>query len=140
MNLINNCRLITLPGFSDHRGKLNFVQSCEHVPFSIARFFFLYGSAVSCIRGQHAHKELEQFIICLSGKILITLDDGHEKQSLLLDSPQQGLHVPAMTWVELEILDSQTVCGVLASAIYDEKDYHRDYTEFLKAVTERKQS
>lgn len=138
MNLINNCQLSILPGFSDERGKLNFVQIHEHVPFPIARFFFLYESSVSCIRGQHAHKELEQFLICLSGKIKVTLDNGYEKQSLLLITPQQGLYVPAMTWVELEILAPQTVCGVLASAIYDEADYHRDYSMFLQAAKERK--
>ena len=130
---IEKCRFVDLPKISDPRGNLTFVEGGQHVPFDIARVYYLYDIPVGAERGGHAHKDLHQLIIAMSGSFDVVLDDGREKKRFQLDRPDTGLYVCPMLWRELENFSSGSVCMVLASNCYDEADYYRDYGEYLAA-------
>lgn len=127
-------RLIDLPVISDPRGDLTFVEGERHVPFNIARVYFLYNVPVDAERGGHAHHELEQVIFALSGSFRIKVDDGRERATYWLRDPRKGLYVRNMIWREMDSFSQGAVCMVLASHPYDEGDYMRDYEAFLTAV------
>ncbi len=131
---ISTCRLIDLPGASDQRGHLAFIEGGRHIPFNFSRVFFLYGMPAGCSRGGHAHKRLEQFLIPLSGYFEMLLDDGHEQQRVVLDRPNQGLYLPRMIWSDLDHFSAGTVCAVLASMPYEETDYIRNYDDYKRAI------
>ncbi|MBM7866625.1 sugar 3,4-ketoisomerase [Heliomicrobium gestii] len=131
---IHDCRLIELPKFTDQRGSLTAIENERQIPFSVKRIFYLYDISPGNNRGTHAHKELHQFLICLSGGFQVTVDDGHNQKIVTLGHPWQGLYIPPMIWATEHSFQPQSVCLVLASDYYDEKDYFRDYNEFLKAV------
>lgn len=131
---VENCRLITLPKKQDHRGMLSIIEGNEHVPFDIKRIFYLYNVPANESRGAHAHKMLEQFIICFGGGVDLEVDDGHQKKRFLMDKPWQGLYIPPRIWTSVENFRENAICLVLASAKYDEADYYRVYEEFLQAV------
>lgn len=133
-----DCRLISLPKIADSRGNLTFVEGNNHVAFEIQRVYFLYDVPGGAERGGHAHKELQQLIIAMSGSFDIVLDDGSEKKRFHLDRPYHGLYVCPMMWREMDNFSSGAVCLVLASDRYDENDYFRDYDEFVNAVKEVK--
>jgi dTDP-4-dehydrorhamnose 3,5-epimerase-like enzyme len=126
--------LITLPKIEDHRGNLTFVEGKRHVPFDIARIYYLYDVPGGATRGGHAHRTLEQVFIALSGSFDVKLDNGHEVKSYTLNRSYVGLYVPKMTWREIENFSSGAVCLVLASDHYKEADYFREYDDFLEAV------
>ena len=130
---IEKCRFVDLPKISDPRGNLTFVEGGQHVPFDIARVYYLYDIPVGAERGGHAHKDLHQLIIAMSGSFDVVLDDGREKKRFQLDRPDTGLYVCPMLWRELENFSQGSVCMVLASNRYDEADYYRDYEEYLTA-------
>src|SRR5690606_22311673 len=98
------------------------------------RIFYMYDVPEQQSRGAHAHKTLHQFIISMSGGFAVELDDGQEKQRYVLDKPSHGLYVAPMTWTTVENFQRGSVCLVLASDVYDEADYYRNYDEFLRAV------
>jgi dTDP-4-dehydrorhamnose 3,5-epimerase-like enzyme len=127
-------KLIQLPKISDPRGNLTFVEGSRHVPFDLKRVYYLYDVPGGETRAGHAHKELEAFMIAVSGSFEVVLDDGTERKSFFLNRSYYGLYIPKMVWRELENFSSGSVCLVLASEIYDESDYYRDYDEFLRAV------
>lgn len=129
-----DCKLIELPKVSDPRGNLTFVESETHVPFDIQRVYYLYDVPGGAERGGHAHKKLQQLIIAMSGSFDVVLDDGKDKRTFHLNRPYYGLYVCPMIWRELNNFSSGSVCVVLASALYDPEDYHRDYQEFLSKV------
>jgi hypothetical protein len=129
---VHNCQLIKLPKILDQRGNLTFIESTRHVPFEIKRVFYLYDVPTACDRGAHAHKTLHQFLICLSGSFDVSLDDGKEKKIVHLNRPWEGLHIPPLIWASEINFDPGSVCLVLASDVYQESDYYRDYTGFLK--------
>lgn len=131
---INDCKTITLPKITDPRGNLTFIEQSNHVPFDIKRVFFLYDVPTEESRGAHAHKQLHQFIICLSGSFDVAIDDGEFQGTIHLNRPWKGLHIPPMIWAAEVNFDPGSVCLVLASDLYDEADYIRDYDEYLKAV------
>lgn len=133
---MDRVRLIELPKISDPRGNLTFVENSRHVPFEIKRVFFLYDIPTAADRGAHAHKKLEQVIICLSGSFDVALDNGKEKERIHLNRPWQGLYVPPMVWASEINFDPGSVCLVLASDLYDEADYYRNYDEFIQAVSQ----
>lgn len=130
---IDLCRLIQLPKISDPRGNLTFIEGGRHVPFDIARVYYLYDVPGGASRGGHAHKQLQQLIIAMSGSFDVVLDDGRNKKTFSLNRSYVGLYVPTMIWRELENFSSGAVCTVMASNHYDEGDYYRDYDEFLAA-------
>lgn len=129
--LLDNCRLIDLPKIADHRGNLTFIEGRSHVPFDIARVYYLYDVPGGAERGGHAHRELHQLIIAMSGSFDVILDDGIEKRRFHLNRSYQGLLVVPMLWRELDNFSSGSVCMVLASNRYDESDYYREYDEYL---------
>lgn len=131
---IANCHLVKLPKISDARGSLSFVEGERHIPFSIARIFYVYDVPEGGSRGGHAHRELHEFIIPISGRFEVTLDDGREKKTFTLDRRDEGLHVPPMHWIDLSGFSSAAVCCVLASDPYDADDYLRDYEAFKIAL------
>ncbi len=131
MASIENCYLIDLPKKDDKRGSLSFAESCNHVPFAIDRIYYLYDIPKGGERGAHAHKALEQVMIAISGHFKITLDDGDKRETFVLDKKNQGLFIPKMIWRDMFNFSRDAVCLVLASEYFDEKDYIRDYDEFL---------
>ena len=130
---LSDCRMIELPRITDPRGNLTFVEGNEHVPFEIQRVYYLYDVPGGAKRGGHAHKELQQFIIAMSGSFDVVLDDGDSKKRIHLNRSYNGLYLCPMIWRELDNFSSGSVCMVLASIRYDEDDYFRVYQEFLEA-------
>ena len=130
---LTGCRVVALPRITDPRGNLTFIEGGAHVPFDIARVYYLYDVPGGESRGGHAHRDLEQVIIAASGSLEVVVDDGRHKERFFLNRSYYGLYVPRMVWRELEDFSSGSVCLVLASRPYDEADYFRDYAEFLAA-------
>lgn len=131
---VDVCRIIDLPKISDPRGNLTFVEGLVHVPFEIERVYYLYDVPGGAERGGHAHKALHQLIIAMSGSFDVVLDDGRKKRRIHLSRSYIGLYVCPMIWRELDNFSSGSVCMVLASSRYDESDYYRSYSEFIKEV------
>ena len=131
--ILDKCEIIEIPRFSDERGNLSFIESRKHIPFDIKRIYYLYDVPGGFERGAHAHKDLEQLIIAMSGSFDVILDDGQEKKTFHLSRSYYGLYVCPMIWRELVNFSSGAVCLVLASDFYDESDYYRNYEEYLLA-------
>lgn len=130
---IGNCKIVELPKISDPRGNLTFIEGGRHIPFDIQRVYYLYDVPGGAERGGHAHKELHQLIIAMSGSFDVVLDDGQEKKRVHLNRSYYGLYVCPMIWRELDNFSSGSVSMVLASNQYDEADYYRDYDDYLFA-------
>lgn len=131
---LDDCRILPLPKIQDARGNLTFIENSRQVPFDIKRIYYLYDVPGGADRGAHAHKALHQLVIAVSGSFEIELDDGCRKQRFRLDRSYSGLYICPMMWRQLDNFSSGAVCLVLASEVYDESDYLRDYQEFLKAA------
>jgi hypothetical protein len=130
-----DCKLVDLPRIHDPRGNLTFIEGGgRHIPFDIKRVYYLYDVPGGSERGGHAHKALSQLIIAMSGSFDVVLDDGHEKRRFHLNRSYTGLFVCPMIWRELDNFSSGSVCMVLASNLYDEDDYYRDYGDFKRAL------
>lgn len=135
MHSLNNCRIIELPKITDPRGNLTFIEGGgRHVPFDIKRVYYLYDVPGGAERGGHGHKGLHQLIIAMSGSFDVVLDDGIDKKRFHLNRSYYGLYVCPMIWRELDNFSSGSVCMVLASNLYDEDDYYRDYASFVGAA------
>ena len=128
---VSDCRIIDIRKYSDTRGALSVVEGGLDIPFEIKRIYYLY-MVPEAARGAHAHKELQQFMIATSGSVHVTLDDGCEKRTFVLDKPWKGLLVVPGLWRTLDNFSGGAVVMVLASEKYDTEDYIRDYDEFLK--------
>lgn len=133
---IDLCRFIDLPKIQDHRGNLTFIEQGRQVPFHFERAYYLYDVPGGSSRGGHAHRELEQLIIAVSGSFNVTLDDGKCRRVVTLNRPYQGLYICPLIWRELDNFSSGSVCLVLASRYYDEADYYRTYESFAREVAE----
>ena len=131
---IADCQRIDLPKITDPRGNLTFIEGGRHVPFDIKRVYYLYDVPGGAARGGHAHKALHQLIIAMSGSFDVVLDDGQQKQRIHLNRSYHGLYICPMIWRELDNFSSGSVCMVLASNLYDEGDYYRNYADFIAAV------
>jgi len=129
---LSDCRVIELPKVTDARGNLTFVEGQRHIPFAIERVYYLYDVPGGSVRGGHAHKGLHQLIVAMSGSFDVLLDDGLKKKRFHLARSYYGLYVCPMVWRELTNFSSGSVCMVLASNLFDESDYYRDYDLFLK--------
>ena len=127
-------KVLCLPKIIDPRGNLTVAESMKDMPFDIKRVYLVYDVPGGECRGGHAHKECKEFIIAVSGSFHVTLDDGNNKNTYLLNHPYQGLFVETGIWRTLDDFSSGAVCLVLASDLYYEGDYIRDYDEFLDYV------
>jgi dTDP-4-dehydrorhamnose 3,5-epimerase-like enzyme len=131
---IRDCKIIELPKITDPRGNLSFIEGGQHIPFEIKRVYYLYDVPGGSDRGSHAHKNLHQFVVAMSGSFDVVLDDGKEKKRFHLNRSYYGLYVCPMMWRDLDNFSSGAVCMVLASAHYEEADYIRDYDQFITAA------
>lgn len=128
---VHDCKIVDVRKYTDNRGYLSVIEAGEDIPFEIKRIYYLYMVPEEA-RGAHAHKALEQFMVATSGSVHVTMDDGHEKKTFVLDKPWKGLLVVPGLWRTLTDFSGGAVCMVLASEKYDNADYIRDYDEFLK--------
>ena len=126
---IEDCYLIDIRKFTDNRGFLSVIEGGVDVPFEIKRVYYLY-LVPEAARGAHAHKQLQQLMIATSGSVHVTLDDGYNKKTFVLDKPWKGLFVASGLWRTVDNFSGGAVCMVLASERYDVDDYIRDYEEF----------
>lgn len=131
---ISDCRIVELPKISDPRGNLTFVEGGRHVPFDIARVYYLYDVPGGSERGSHAHRNLQQFVVAMSGSFDVVLFDGQEERRFHLNRSYYGLYVPRMIWRTLDNFSSGSVCMVLASLRYEEDDYIRDFDAYRAEV------
>lgn len=130
---VYDCSVIELNSFmSDRKGNLSVVENGKTLPFDIKRVYYLYDVPGGVARGGHAHRSLYQLIIAVSGSFSVTLDDGHLKRTFLLNRPYKGLLVVPGLWRTIDDFSSGAICMVLASSEYDEEDYIRDYSSFIK--------
>lgn len=133
---VNDCRIIELPKIQNPQGNLTFIENSHHIPFDIKRVYYLYDVPGGAERGSHAHKQLHQFIIAMSGSFDVILSDGRQERRFHLNRSHYGLYVCPMMWRYLDNFSSGAVCLVLASEMYSESDYIRDHDAFLSAVRE----
>jgi hypothetical protein len=131
MSKIDQCQIIELTKILSPSGNLTFIENLNHIPFSIKRIYYMYDIPGGSYRGAHAHKNLQQLIIAMSGSFDIEIDDGNSKKRFHLNRPYFGLYVPPMMWRFLDNFSSGVVCMVLASDVFQESDYIRDYSQFL---------
>ena len=127
-------KLIDLPKITDPRGNLTVAEGADVVPFDIKRAYWVYDVPGGESRGGHAHKRLRQLVVALSGSFTVTLDNGYEHRTVLLNHPWQGLVIETNTWRTLDDFSSGAVCLVLASDHFEEDDYIYDYDEFLAYI------
>lgn len=132
-----NIEKVDLVSHGDSRGQLVAIEEYDEIPFKIKRVYYIYDTNSDVTRGCHAHRTLKQLLVCVSGNCKIRLDDGKESQIVLLDKPNEGILICDTIWREMFDFSKDAVLLVLASDIYDEKDYIRDYQEFLRYVTDK---
>ena len=118
----------------DDRGQLVALEEYKEIPFEVRRIYYIYDTKEGVRRGFHAHRSLEQILVCVHGSCKILLDDGREKEEVLLDKPYEGIYIANNVWREMFDFSTDAVLLVLASELYDEKDYIRDYSKFLECV------
>lgn len=131
---LEDCRLIELPKVADRRGNLTFIETGRHLPFDFQRVYYLYDVPGGAVRGGHALKTTEQFIIAASGSFDVVLGDGAETRRFHLHRSYYGLYVPPMTWREIDNFSSGSVCLALVSSLYDPDDYIRDFDRYRQVV------
>jgi hypothetical protein len=134
MSGLNDCRTISLPKIHDDRGNLSFIEAGRPVPFVIQRTYWIYDVPGGEVRGGHAYKELQEFIVALSGSFDVVLDDGKERKIVSLNRSYFGLYVPNMIWRHLENFATNSVCLIMASLPYSKEDYIRDYESYLETI------
>ena len=135
MKLKNNgIQILPIPKIEDPRGNLSVIEN-DIVPFDIKRVYYLYDVPSGSERGGHAHKELQEFLVALSGSFDVVLKDGEDERIVTLNKPYEGLLINPGIWRELQNFSSGSVCLVVASDVYIEEDYIRNFDEFLKYST-----
>jgi dTDP-4-dehydrorhamnose 3,5-epimerase-like enzyme len=128
--VLNDIQFINFPVIEDVRGNLAFIQN-DILPFEFKRIYYLFDVPSTAFRGGHSHINQHEILTALSGSFEVVLDDGIEKKTFLLNKPNLGLHITTGIWRELQNFSSGAVCLVVASDIFEEADYVRDYGEFL---------
>ncbi|MCX8148573.1 sugar 3,4-ketoisomerase [Thermaurantimonas aggregans] len=132
---VYDCSIIELPQIKNRAGNITPVTNLVEIPFVVKRVFYIYDIPGGEDRGAHAHKECHQFLVAVSGSFDVELNDGHIKRTVTLNRPYYGLHIPPGIWASEKSFSSGAVCLVLASEMYDEGDYIREYSEFLRYKT-----
>lgn len=131
-----DCSVIDLGKINFSEGNLTIIENNSQFPFEVKRIFYLYDIAGGESRGAHAHKECHQFLTAASGSFEVSLDDGKFKRQVFLNRPDLGLHIPPGVWASEVNFSSGAICLVLASHLYNEADYLREYDDFLKYINE----
>lgn len=129
-----NIKIIEIPKILDHRGNIAIIEK-ETLPFDFKRVYYLYDVPSSATRGGHSHKNQEEFLVALSGSFDVILNDGKTTQKVTLNKPDKGLLISTGIWRELDNFSSGAICMVLASDVFDEEDYIRDFNQFLATST-----
>ena len=129
---LSDARLIELPKIEDVRGNLSFIEEELHIPFKIERTYWIYDVPGGQVRGGHAFKEQQEFIVALSGSFDVTVKDGTEQKTYSLNRSYYGLYLPAGLWRQMEYFSTNSLAMVISSTIYSVEDYIRDYQDFLK--------
>ena len=137
MSTVYDCSVVQLPKIHSTSGNITPIYENVHIPFEIARVYYLYDIPGGETRGGHSHRNLQQLIVAASGSFDVVLDDGINKKVVHLNRPYMGLYMPKMIWRELINFSSGGICLVLASRIYDESEYYRDYEEFRLQAHEK---
>lgn len=127
-------KFVDFPALGDNRGSLVALEANHTVPFDIQRVYYIFGTQLGVSRGFHAHKNLKQVAVCVTGKCRMILNDGKQQQEVWLDSPTKGLIIEGLVWREMHDFSEDCVLLVLASAHYDEDDYIREYKKFLEVA------
>ncbi|PJE41646.1 MAG: hypothetical protein CUR32_07350 [Flavobacterium sp.] len=130
MTIVADIKILPIPKIQDVRGNLSVIEG-DVIPFAMKRVYYLYDVPSGAERGGHSHKVQQEFLVALSGSFTVVLTDGKDKISVTLNKPNEGLWIPNGIWRELENFSSGSVCLVIASDIFEEADYIRDYNEFL---------
>ncbi len=129
MTNITDVQILNIPKIHDTRGNLSVIEGSV-IPFAMKRVYYLYDVPSGAERGGHSHKEQQEFLVALSGSFNVVLTDGQAQKTVTLNKPNEGLLIPSGVWRELENFSSGSVCLVIASAVFEEADYIRDYEEF----------
>ena len=130
-NLLDECKILNLPVVEEPRGALTFIEQLNHVPFDIKRVYYLYDVPSGALRAAHAHKNLQQFYICLSGSLDVHLNDGISEKTYHMNRPHYGLYLCPGIWRYIDNFSSNSVLLVLTNELYDETDYIRDFNDYL---------
>jgi dTDP-4-dehydrorhamnose 3,5-epimerase-like enzyme len=130
MSTIQNCNLLSIPKIEDPRGNLSVIENSV-IPYAIKRVYYLYDVPSAAERGGHSHKEQQEFLIALSGSFDVILNDGKEQKTVTLNKPFEGLLITNGIWRELKNFSSGSVCLVIASDVFKEEDYIREYSDFV---------
>ncbi|WP_017495370.1 FdtA/QdtA family cupin domain-containing protein [Flavobacterium sp. WG21] len=125
-----NIQILSIPKIEERRGNLSVIEN-DIIPFSIKRVYYLYDVPAGSERGGHAHKDLRQFLVALSGSFDVVLNDGKEEKIVTLNKPYEGLLINPGIWRELQNFSSGSICLVVASEVYIEDDYIRDFDKFM---------
>ncbi len=121
----------------DYRGYLVPIENCKDIPFDIKRIFYIYGTKEKVPRGNHAHRNLKQILICLNGSCKVKLDNGKQKEIIELSSPEEGILIDKLVWVEMYDFSVDCILLVLTDGFYDESEYIRDYSEFIDIISNK---
>jgi len=134
---VHGVKLCELPHVLDMRGSLSVGEVGDQIPFGPKRYFIIFNVPSAEVRGEHAHRTLEEFLVCIKGSVHVAVDDGQHREQFVLDRPNLGAHIMPMTWITQYQYTPDAVLLVLASDVYKPDDYIRDYDEFLKTAQAR---
>ena len=132
MSTLQNCKILSIPKIEDPRGNLSVIEN-DVIPFDIKRVYYLYDVPSGAERGGHSHKEQQEFLVALSGSFDVILNDGKEVKTITLNKPFEGLLIMNGIWRELKNFSSGAVCLVIASEVFSEEDYIREFKEFIES-------
>ncbi|HAS8418736.1 TPA: WxcM-like domain-containing protein [Vibrio vulnificus] len=131
---MSNIQLISFKKMGDERGSLISLEQNRNIPFDIKRIYYIFDTQNGLSRGFHAHYDLEQVVICMKGSVTFLIDDGVIKEEVTLSSPDVGLHIKGLKWREMHNFSEDCILMIVASELYDEDDYIRDYKDFLRIL------
>jgi dTDP-4-dehydrorhamnose 3,5-epimerase-like enzyme len=129
--MFKELKIIDLPKILDNRGNLTFIEEETHIPFKIERVYWIYDVPGGQVRGGHAFKKQQEFIVALSGSFDVVVDDSKTKQKISLNRSYYGLYIPAGLWRQMQNFSTNSLALVLSSTDFNEDDYIRDYPDFL---------
>ena len=132
---LSDIKLINLPKIEDPRGNLSFIEEEQHIPFKIERTYWIYDVPGGQVRGGHAFRLQQEFIVALSGSFDVIIDDGKEQKTFSLNRSYYGLYLPAGFWRQMQNFSTNALAMVLSSTVFSQNDYIRDYPEFTKYTT-----